>query len=102
MWAACCLGFFALLRSGEFTVSSLSQFDPTRHITPMDISVDSHVNPTVMGLTLKFSKTDQTGIGLTLCVGETGTIYSICPVRAMIDYLAYRGVSQGPLFTVVL
>ncbi len=46
LWAACCLGFFGFLRSGEFTVK-----DP-RHEAPLlasDMAVDSHSHPATIG-----------------------------------------------------
>ena len=96
LWAASCLGFFGFLRSGEFTVSSLEEFDHRRHLTPMDVSVDDHNNPHLMGVRLKYSKTDQLGEGLTIYMGRTGS--NICPVSAMTSYLQLRGLSCGPLF----
>ena len=96
IWAACCLGFFAFLRSGEFTVQSMQQFDASWHLTPQDISVDSIVNPAILKIHLKGSKTDQTKIGLDLFVGRTHN--EICPVAAMLAYLAVRGQDEGPLF----
>ena len=43
LWAACCLGFFGFLRAGEFTVNGT--FDPTLHLTMVDVQVDSSTNP---------------------------------------------------------
>ena len=96
LWAACCLGFFAFLRSGEFTVQSMQQFDPSWHLTPRDISVDSIENPSILKIHLKGSKTDQTKVGLDLYIGRTQN--EVCPVAAILAYLALRGQDEGPLF----
>ncbi len=59
VWAACCLGFFAFMRSGELTVPAGVPFDPEVHLTPMDVAVDCQQNPTTLRIRLKVSKTDQ-------------------------------------------
>ena len=84
------------MRSGELTVPTGTPFDPAMHSTPMDVEVDSLVNPTMLGVRLKSSKTDQAWKGVYLYVGRTYN--SLCPVVAMLRYLAARGFDQGPLF----
>ena len=69
LWAACCLGFFAFLRSGEFTLPGGTAFDPDRHLSPADILVDNPGNPTTMRIHLRCSKMDQTHSGVDLFVG---------------------------------
>ena len=95
-WAACCLGFSAFLRSGEFTVTTGAAFDPSWNMTPNDITVDSVEQPTKMYVRIKSSKTDQTRQGVTLVVGRTQN--DLCPVAAMLPYLVLRGKGAGPLF----
>lgn len=95
LWAMCCLGFFAFLRSGEITVSQ-GQFDPSWHLTPRDLAVDDHQHPTILKVHLKSSKTDQSRSGLDLYVGRTYN--DLCPVAAMLAYLSVRGIDNGPLF----
>ena len=95
MWAACCLGYFAFLRSGEFTISPGSNFDPVKHLSPADIAVDSHTNPTMLRVHLKYSKTDQCGEGIDLWVGRSYN--NLCPVSVMLTYLVQRGNSVSPL-----
>ena len=53
LWAACCLGFFAFLRSGELAVPDTKQFDPAWHLTPQDLAFDSEVEPSVLQVHLK-------------------------------------------------
>ena len=96
LWAACCLGFFGFLRSGEFTVPSLTAFDPSIHLTPNDVTTDSRVNPTMVFVRIKASKCDQTKQGVTVCVGRTDT--QLCPVAAILAYCVVRGTSPGPFF----
>lgn len=96
LWAACCLGFFAFLRSGEMTSPSINSFDPGWHLTPMDVAVDNLQQPSLIQLSLKGSKTDQTRRGISLFVGRTNN--ELCPVAAMLAYLAIRGFDRGPLF----
>ena len=45
---------------------------------------------------LRQSKTDQFGAGMTLYLGRTGD--KLCPVAAVLAYLAIRPSSAGPLF----
>ena len=60
LWAACCLVYFAFLRSGEFTCSPSS----TGTLEPSDIAVDDRSNPSHMTVRLRHrSKTDQFGAG---------------------------------------
>ena len=92
LWAACTLGFFAFLRSGEFTAV------PGGHhvLQAADVRVDSHQSPTFISITLRGSKTDPFGAGCTLYVGHTQT--HICPVTAVLAYLSVRAPGPGPLF----
>ena len=96
LWAACCLGFFAFLRSGELAVPDTKQFDPAWHLTPQDLAFDSEVEPSVLQVHLKGSKTDQLRAGVHLYVGATGN--ELCPIAAVVTYLAVRGMEPGPLF----
>ncbi len=96
IWAACCLAFCAFLRAGELTVPGDSQFDPGAHLTPQDIAIDDPVQPTLMRVTIKQSKTDPLRQGVDLYVGRTGT--DLCPVAAVLSYLERRGKVPGPLF----
>ena len=95
-WAACCLGFFAFLRSGEFTVPSAQAFNSAVHLTAQDISVDDLEKPSCLVVAIKASKTDQSRVGVSLCVGKTGDL--LCPVAAVLAYLVRRGMELGPLF----
>ena len=96
IWAACCLGFFAFMRSGELVLPAGATFDPAKHLSPTDVAVDNIANPSIMRIRLKSSKTDQTRAGIDLFVGRTHN--PLCPVVAMLRYLALRGFQQGPLF----
>ena len=92
LWAAACLGFFGFLHVGEFTHTSQRPCP----LSPAHIRVDSHVQPTYITVLLTNSKTDVFGTGVTLVIGHTGG--SICPVAALLAYLAVRSSAPGPLF----
>ena len=51
LWAACCVGFFGLLRAGEFTVNST--FDPDSHLSVRDLQVDCLLNPSCLKIHIK-------------------------------------------------
>ena len=95
LWAACCLAFFAFLRSGEFTCQSWAAYQP-HMLSVSDIQVDSRSNPTMLRVTLRRSKTDVFGLGVNIHVGKTGSI--VCPVSAVLAYIAIRPSTPGPLF----
>ena len=95
MWAACCTAFFGFLCSAEFTCSSWSSYNPSMH-SVQDVTVDSQSNPMVVHLTLRQSKTDVFGAGVTLHLGRTWDI--LCPVSALLAYLAIRPSTPGSLF----
>ena len=83
------------MRSGEFTSSS-SQGPGDYPLSVSDITIDSRENPQVLTVVLRRSKTDQFGTGSYLYLGRTGT--TLCPVSAVLAYLAVRPATPGPLF----
>ena len=95
LWAACCMGFFGFLRSGEFTCPARPAFTPDM-LSPRDITVDSHTRPSVVSVHLRRSKADPFGLGVTLHLGRTHQ--PVCPVTAILSYIVMRGQTAGPLF----
>ena len=93
LWAASCLGYFGFMRAGEFTMT-----DPKESpaIQSSDVSVDSHTYPSILRIFLRRAKTDPFGKGVYVCVGRTNS--SLCPVAAILGYLAIRPPGRGPLF----
>ena len=96
LWAACCLGFFGFLRSGEFTAPEIGEFDPGQHLSFADVAIDDVGNPGVLSVRIKQSKTDPFRQGVTIFMGKTGC--DLCPVAAVLAFLAMRGPGEGPLF----
>ena len=93
LWAACTLAFFGFFRSGEITVPSDSAFDPSIHLTPADVLVDSHESPSMLRIRLKQSKTDPFHSGVLVFIGCI-----LCPVAAVLSHLALCPAGMGPLF----
>ena len=87
---------FGLLRCSEFTVPSINGYDPTVHLSLQDIATDSHTAPTLIRLNIKQFKTDLFRKGIQLFLGKTN--HCVCPVKAILPYLASRGSNPGPLF----
>lgn len=96
LWAACCLAFFGFMRAGEFTSPVLG---PAQEATLLvgDIRVDSRENPRIMTVFLRHSKTDPFGAGVQLTLGRIKDDV-LCPIAAVLGYLAIRPPTPGPLF----
>ncbi len=96
LWAASVLCFFGFFRSGELTLPSASAFNPTVHLAWGDVVVNSTHMPSLVQVHLKRSKCDQLGNGVNVFVGRTGD--TLCPVTAVMAYVATRGPHPGPFF----
>ena len=95
-WAACCVGFFGFLKAKEFTIASAATYDPAVHLSVEDVSVDSREAPSRVCLIIKQSKTDPFQTGAVVFLGRTTN--DLCPVAAVLAYLARRGSTPVPLF----
>ena len=96
LWAAFTLAFFGFLRSGEICSPSDKAYDPTAHLSFSDVAIDDPQNPSIMRVHLKTSKTDPFRKGVDIFLGRTYN--ELCPISAMLAYLAVRGGAEGPLF----
>ena len=96
LWAACCTAFFGFLRVGEMTAPNLDEYDSSVHLSLKDVALDSRTAPTIIWLTIKQSKTDPFRKGAKICLGKTDLV--VCPVKALLPYLAIRGSTPGSLF----
>lgn len=95
LWAAFCMGFFGFMRSGEFT-STVQDNELITSVSISDVSIDSRTNPQVLTIYVRRSKTDQFSEGKQIHLGRTGN--DLCPVSAILAYLAVRPRNPGPLF----
>ena len=100
LWAAVCTGFFGFMRTGEITVSSVAAFDSSVHLTPQDVSVDSRVTPSVVRIHVKQSKTDPFRQDVNMFMGRPKK--ELCPVAALLSYMALRGNTQGSYFSTTM
>ena len=96
VWAAMNMCFFGFLRAGEVCSPTGSSYDPTWHLCVSDLALDSHSAPTRLSITIKASKTDPFRTGTTITLGKTGQ--QLCPLTAILPYVAARGTQDGPLF----
>ena len=96
LWAAATTTFFSFCRSGETTVPSESAYDPEVHLSYANLAVDNTSAPQVISIKIKTSKTDQCRRGYKVVLGRTDNC--LCPVSALLSYLAILGNSPGPLF----
>ena len=96
IWAVCCTAFFGFFCLGELLLASGTEFDKTRHLAWGDMAVDSQCDPRVVRFHVKQSKTDQFGRGADIILGRTGL--DLCPVIAVLGYVASRGAHHGPFF----
>lgn len=96
LWAAMTLCFYGFLRAGEVVVPSDTGFDPAQHLTYDDIAVDSKQQPSFITVNIKQSKTDPFRKGVTIVVGRA--VGPLCPLVAVLTYMAIRRPGQGPLF----
>ena len=91
------IAFFGFLRISNLAPQSLTQFDPSRHLTPSDVKISKKS----MKLLIKWSKTMQTR-------DRTHTITlprlypsPLCPVTALTSAMSqYSPGPQDPLFQV--
>lgn len=88
LWAVCCMG--------EVTLTSGQEYDPEADLSEGDVALDDLVNPTVVRVHIKASKTDPFRQGVYVYLGATEN--DLCLVAAVAAYLAVRGRSHGPFF----
>ena len=96
LWAACCVCYFDFLRSGKVTVPSEASYDSSVHLNMADIAIDNTESPSTVKIRIKASKTDQFRKGVDIYLGRTHN--PLCPVKALLAYIAKRGKEQGMLF----
>ena len=65
-------------------------------LSPADVIVDNREHPTSLTVSLRASKTDVFQAGHSLLVGATENL--LCPVAAVLGYLATRPNVSGLLF----
>ena len=94
--AASLVTFFSFCQSGEITVEDENKYDPSVHLSFSDVAVDNAESPNMISLNIKRSKTDQRAVGVHVIIGRTDD--DLCPVLALLIYLARRGNTPGALF----
>ena len=95
-WAVACTAYFGFFRLGELLLCREGVYNPALHLSFGDVKVDNTTNPALIQIFVKQSKTDQFSQGTMVYVGKTGN--DLCPVIALLAYMAARGPQPGPFF----
>lgn len=96
LFKACFLAaFWGFLRIGEFTANSRSTSDVS--LEGRDVIVDGSAPRRHVRLHIRSSKTDQQGQGCYILMPEADGC-PLCPVQAVLDYMAIRPQSSGAFF----
>ncbi len=66
------------------------------HLNLGDLALDNHTKPSLIRLKIKQSKTDPLRQGAKIFLGATAG--HICPVKALLQYIAVYSPTPGPLF----
>ncbi|KNZ81095.1 Integrase/recombinase xerD like protein, partial [Termitomyces sp. J132] len=83
IYAACCLAYSGLLRSGEFTTGKGGRFNPSLNLSHDCVTFQPNfANPTHARITLPASKTDPFRRGVTITVAAAPG-RPTCPVTAL-------------------
>ena len=88
--------FFGFFRAGEITIPSATAYDSQIHLSWGDVAIDNPASPTCVRAHLKQSKTDPLGRGVNIYIGPATN--ELCPVQALLAYVASRGTHAGPFF----
>ena len=96
LWAASLTNFFSFCCSGEVTIENEPNYDCNTHLSFSDVAVDNAASPSVISLNIKCFKTYQGRVGCQVVLGKTGD--DLCPIVALLDYLARWGDKPGALF----
>ena len=86
---------FGFLHLGKFTCNSWATYNLFM-LSLSNVMIESRSTPSVVQLTLRQSKTDVFGGGVTIYLDHTGD--TLFPVSALLAYLAIRPPIPGPLF----
>ena len=82
------------MRVSEYTCPGAVLFSPDLQLSPHDVQINFHRR--LAYIHLKASKTAPFRVGACVRLGTTN--YPLCPVSALIRYLAIRGNRPGSLF----
>ena len=96
LWAATLVTIFSFCRSGEITVEDENKYDSSVHLSFSDVAVDNAESPNMISLNIKHSKTDQGAVVVCAIIGRTDD--DLCPVSALLIYLARTGNTPAALF----
>ncbi len=97
LWAAACMCFFGCLRAGEALTPEGVKFEAGAHLTWKDVQVEDATSPRWIRVVIKESKTDRLRKGATAVLQRTDL--DVCPVRAVLEFMAVRGPGKGPFFS---
>jgi hypothetical protein len=96
LWAVCCVCFIGFFRLGELIPASDKADDASRHMQLSNLAADCPHHPTVLSIHLRQVKTDQLGRGATIYICRSDS--DLCPVTALLAWVAARGQQPGQLF----